>query len=172
MSTYRFKKPAERPAFGPLPEGDYQFVVSECDEPYIKPESGNLVLSLKLAIQPGGEIVFANPWSGTTKDGEERDDIAVFLLAVNRTPEAGKEPDWDSVVGSKGKCRLKTEKSEMGALAGKLVNKVHYFYAPRQVGPVQSPQSYTPAEVANAAADQRRRSAGGQDDVEPQDIPF
>jgi len=178
MSTYRFQKPSERPAFGALQEGDYTFVVSQCGEPYTNPKSGNLVLAVKLAIQPGGTPVFANPWAGTDRTGEERDDIAVFLLAVNRAPKPGEEPDWDRVVGAKGKCRLKVEIAQMGALAGKEVNKVHYFYAPKQVGPTankQPRQNYSPAEVAKAAAEQQHRSAGlaGPDlGTEPDDIPF
>ena len=172
MSNYRYKGEPEQRVFGALPEGDYQFVVAEIDEPYTNPRSGNDVLPVKLSIQPQGVPVFANPWCGTDKNGEDRDGIAEFLLAVNRAPKIGEEPDWKRLVGAKGKCRLKVEIAAQGSLAGKEVNKVAWFHRPKQVGPTaeQPPQSYSKPEVEKAA--KTAQAAAGGDDMEPDDIPF
>jgi hypothetical protein len=172
MSNYRYRGEPEQRVFGALPEGDYMFVVAEIDEPYTNPKSGNDVLPVKLSIQPQGVPVFANPWCGTDKNGEDRDGIAEFLLAVNRAPKIGEEPDWKRLVGAKGKCRLKVEIAAQGSLAGKEVNKVAWFMRPKQVGPSAEPtkQSYSPAEV-NKAAKAAQAAAGG-DDLAPDDIPF
>lgn len=169
MSTYRFQKPPPRPAFGPLAEGDYQFVVAECDEPY-ESKAGNQVLPVKLTIQPDGTPVFDNPWAGTDKNGAERDGIAEFLLAVNRAPKPGQEPNWRSVVGAKGKCHLKVVIAEQGNLAGKEVNKVAWYFVPKQVGPTTEQQTYTEPEAKKAA--QAVQTAAGGDEMEPDDIPF
>jgi hypothetical protein len=172
MSNYRYRGEPEQRVFGPLPEGDYIFVVTEIDEPYTNPKSGNDVLPVKLSIQPQGVPVFANPWAGTDKNGEDRDGIAEFLLAVNRVPKIGEEPDWKRCVGAKGKCRLKVEIANQGSLAGKEVNKVAWFMRPKQVGPSaeSTKQSYSQAEV-NKVAKAAQAAAGG-DDMEPDDIPF
>jgi hypothetical protein len=172
MSNYRYRGEPEQRVFGPLPEGDYQFVVAEIDEPYTNPKSGNDVLPVKLSIQPQGVPVFANPWAGTDKNGEDRDGIAEFLLAINRAPKIGEEPDWQRLVGAKGKCRLKVEIAAQGSLAGKEVNKVAWFHRPKQVGPSteQPPPSYSKPEVEKAA--KATQVAAGGDDVEPDDIPF
>jgi hypothetical protein len=170
-STYRFHQPAPRPTLGPLPDGDYNFIVAACDRPGIK-ASGNLVLAVKLSIQPEGIPVFANPWARTdqslTQDG--RDDIAVFLLCINRAPRDGEEPDWDSLVGARGKCHLKQEEAKMGALAGKMVNKVAWFHVPKQIGP----QAQAPQNVSKSQFDQARQQAAKNAGLEhePTDIPF
>jgi hypothetical protein len=171
MSTYRFDDPPARPNFGPLKEGDYSFVVSECDEPY-QSKAGNYVLPLKLSIQPDGTPVFDNPWAGTDKNGDDRDGIAEFLLAVNRAPARGQEPNWSKVVGAKGKCRLKVVIAEQGNLAGKEVNKVAWYYRPKEVGPTaqQAPQTYSEPEARKAA--KAAQAAAGSSDIEPDDIPF
>jgi hypothetical protein len=176
MSNYRYRGEPEQRVFGALPEGDYMFVVAEIDEPYTNPRSGNDVLPIKLSIQPQGVPVFANPWCGTDKNGEDRDGIAEFLLAVNRAPKIGEEPDWQRLVGAKGKCRLKVEIASQGALAGKEVNKVAWFHRPKQVGPTaeQPPQSFTKAEIKESQA-AIAKTIGAKDpdlDVEPDDIPF
>jgi len=172
MSNYRYRGEPEQRVFGALPEGDYQFVVAEIDEPYTNPKSGNDVLPVKLSIQPQGVPVFANPWAGTDKNGEDRDGIAEFLLAINRAPKIGEEPDWQRLVGAKGKCRLKVEIAAQGSLAGKEVNKVAWFHRPKQVGPSteQPPTSYSKPEVEKAA--KAAQAAAGGDDMEPDDIPF
>ena len=180
MSNYRFQKPPPRPEFGPLPEGDYFFVVSECGEPhYSESGTGNLVLNLKLSIQPEGIPVFANPWARTeesvVQDG--RDGIAEFLLCINRAPKDGEEPNWKALVGAKGKCRLTTEKAKQGALAGKDVNKVHYFYTPKlaKEGAAEKPsatqQSFTTSDFQKARAKQQMATAGAGE-PEPDDIPY
>jgi hypothetical protein len=171
MSTYRFNDPPARPNFGPLKEGDYSFVVAQCDEPY-QSSAGNWVLPLKLSIQPDGTPVFDNPWAGTDRNGDDRDGIAEFLLAVNRAPARGQEPNWSKVAGAKGKCHLKVVIAEKGTLAGKEVNKVGWYFIPKQVGPAaaQAPQSYSNEEFNKAAKQTQAAAAGG--DIEPDDIPF
>jgi hypothetical protein len=176
MSNYRYRGEPEQRVFGALPEGDYMFVVAEIDEPYTNPKSGNDVLPVKLSIQPQGVPVFANPWAGTDKNGEDRDGIAEFLLAINRVPKIGEEPDWKRCVGAKGKCRLKVEIAAQGSLAGKEVNKVGWFHRPKQVGPTsEAPrQSFTEAEIKTSQAAIGKTLAGKDPDldVEPDDIPF
>jgi hypothetical protein len=176
MSSYIYRGEPEQRVFGALPEGDYAYVVADCGEPYQKDSSGNWVLSLKLSIQPSGASVFANPWSGVTKDGEERDGIGEFLLSCNRAPKPGDEPEWGRLIGAKGKCRLKVEIAAQGSLAGKEVNKVAWFHRPKQVGPTSEPtkQSFTEAELkASQAAIAKTLGVKDPDlDVEPDDIPF
>jgi hypothetical protein len=174
MSSYKFKHPAPRPVFGALPEGDYGYTVSECGEPYQK--NDKWILPVKLAIQPDGTPVWANPWQGQTSAGEERDQIAEFLVSCNRAPKVGEEPDWDEVVGARGRCRLKIEIAQMGALAGKEVNKVAYFLVPKQVGSIaeERAQRSTQKEYAKEQAATVRKASGKDPDldVEPDDIPF
>jgi hypothetical protein len=175
MSSYIYRGEPEQRVFGALPEGDYAYVVADCGEPYQK-DSGNWVLSVKLSIQPSGVPVFANPWAGVTKDGEERDGIGEFLLSCARAPKPGTEPDWKRVVGARGRCRLKVEIAQMGALAGKEVSKVAFFHRPKQVGPTaEAPrQSFTESEIKASQAAIGKTLAGKDPDldVEPDDIPF
>jgi hypothetical protein len=171
--TYRFKEPPAARGTGALPEGDYAFVVASCDEPY-ESKAGNQVLPVRLTIEPSGLTVFANPWAGTDKNGNERDGIADFLLAVNRAPKVGQEPDWKRVVGAKGTVHLRVKIAEMGALAGKEVNEVHYFYRPKEVGPRTAAEART--SFSRAEMEQIRKEAvkgaGGPTQEEPDDIPF
>jgi hypothetical protein len=172
MSSYIFRGEPEQRVFGALPEGDYNYTVSECGAPYQK-DNGNWVLAVKLAIQPSGTTVFANPWMGTDKNGEARDGIAEFLVSCNRAPKPGTEPAWTKIVGARGRVRLKVEIAQMGSLAGKEVNKVGWFHTPKQVGPTtEAPrQSYSQEEYNEARREQEAKSAGSGD-LEPTDIPF
>ena len=169
MSTYRFKAPPPAPTFGPLPEGDYDYTVAECGEPY-ESAAGNTVLPVKLTIQPDGTPVFSNPWKGTDRTGKDRDGIAEFLISCNRAPAEGEEPLWRRVVGARGRCRLKIEIAGKGVLEGKEVNKVAWFYAPKQIGPgakrTGSQEQYQ--QVRKEAV----KRAGGPSDDEPDDIHF
>jgi len=172
MSTYKYGGEPPTRTFGALPEGDYSFVVATADEPYTNPKSGNLVLPVRLNILPEMVPVFANPWCGETSNGEHRDGIAEFLLAVNRAPKVGEEPDWAKLVGARGKCHIKVEIAQAGTLAGKEVNKVGWFIRPKQVGPTtEQPQSYSPDEFAKARKEAAQR-AGSPSNDELQDIPF
>lgn len=171
--AYIFKGNPEPRVYGPLPEGDYNFKVAECGEPYQK-VSGNWVLAVKLTIQPSGQTVFANPWSGVDKNGDQRDGIGEFLVSCDRAPKPGTEPDWRRVVGAYGRCKLKIEIAKMGSLAGKEVNKVGWFHAPEQVGPnaEQAPRQSYSQEEYNQARRQQEAKTAGPDDLEPTDIPF
>jgi hypothetical protein len=170
--SYKFKEPAPRPVFGALAEGDYGFTVTSYDQPYVKNE--HWILPVKLAIQPDGTPVFANPWSGLTKDGEERDGIAEFLICINRAPKVGEEPDWDEVVGARGRCRLKIEIAQRGALAGKEVNKVAFFHAPKQVGSIaeERVKRHSQEEYNQARRVAAKKAKDPDLDVAPDDIPF
>lgn len=171
ITGYRFMGGEERRSFsGPLPEGDYEFEVADCQEPYQK-ANNNWVLKVRLTIR--GQTVFDQPWSGETSQGEPRDGIGEFLLAVNRAPATkGDAPDWRKVEGAHGKCRLKLEVAQMGSMAGKEVNRIAYYYRPKEVGPTAAPKQ----GVSDAKwAEQQRRSkqaAGAPSDEEPNDIPF
>jgi hypothetical protein len=170
MSDYKFREPPARPVFelGPLTEGDYSFTVVECGEPY-RSKAGNLVLPLRLRIEPSGISVFSHPWQGVDKNGEERDQISEFLLCINRAPDIGREPDWPSIRGAKGMCYLRSKIAEQGALAGKPVNVVHYFHTPKEVGPPKT--SFTKAEFEQMRKNQEKVSRGPQKD-DPDSIPF
>lgn len=181
MSSYKFQPPTRTSGPGTvLPSGDYSFIVVSCDEPRVNPKSGNLVCAVELSIQPGGQKCFANPWQGTDRNGVEHDQIAEFLLAINRAPRPGEEPNWHGCVGGKGKAKLKVEDD----LNGDPRNRVAYFHVPKQAGPVvaqsefekartSSKQTFTDTEV-----DRSQRAIAkviGTDpdlDVEPDDIPF
>lgn len=168
-SSYKYRGAPETRAFGPLPQGDYSFVVTGTDAPYYK--NDKWILALKLTIQPQGIPVFANPWSGIDKNGEDRDGIAEFLLAINRTPAPGDEPEWGRLIGAKGKCRLKVEIAQAGALEGKEVNKVAFFYRPKTLD-LAKPSPAKPS-VAEPSTAQRSPTPKDPDlDVEPDDIPF
>jgi hypothetical protein len=173
--SYIYKGEPEQRVFSALPPGDYNYTVAECGQPYEK-DNGNWVLAVKLAIQPSGVPVFSNPWTGTDKNGEERDGIGEFLLSCARAPKPGTEPDWKRVVGARGRCRLKNEIAQMGALAGKEVSKVAFFHRPKEVGPSaeQPPrQSFTESEIKESQAAIAKTLAKDPDlDVEPDDIPF
>jgi len=176
MSSYRYGGEPPTRVFGALPEGDYSFVVATADEPYTNPKSGNLVLPLRLNILPDMVPVFANPWCSTDpEEKKKRDDIAAFLSAVNRLPKVGEEPDWAKLVGARGKCRIKVEIAQQGALAGKERNVVAFFHRPKQVGPQAAAapqrQSFTEAEIEASQA-KIAQVLGIKEDVEPDDIPF
>jgi hypothetical protein len=157
-----------RPAFEPLPDGDYNFIVltnpfADSTKP-TKSAKGHWVLRLKLSVGPEQVHVFANPWSGVDKNGTKHDNIAEFLRAVGRLPAAGTEPQWDKLPGARGKAHIKTEISTVGKLAGKPVNTVAYFIAPRDTKEATTPP---------VAKTQAKPHAFDPDlDVEPDDIPF
>lgn len=163
--AYIYRGAPETRVFGALPAGDYSFVITAAEAPYFK--NNKWIVAVKLTIQPQGVPVFANPWTGKTKDGEERDGIGELLLAVNRAPTPGNEPEWGRLIGAKGKCRLKVEIAQLGALEGKEVNKVSFWHVPKQVGPTEG--------LSRSGQAQPSQSAGpvGPDlNVEPDDIPF
>jgi hypothetical protein len=167
MSTYKYQEPKRR-TYGALPEGDYQAVVTEVGEPYVN-ANGKNVLVVKLAIQPGGQNVYYRPWAGETKDGEFRDGIAEFLKAVNRAPKVGEEPNWNSVLGAKGKCRLKVREYN-----GDDQNEVAFFYVPRdtkQATNAPTPKATNEFEKARANINSGGAQAAGAQ-PEPDDIPF
>lgn len=171
--SYVYNEPPKRD-FSALPEGDYVAVVIECGEPYVS-ATGKDVVAVKLAIQPSGHHVYYRPWAGKTKDGEFRDNIAEFLKAVNRAPALGKEPNWNSVLGAKGKCKLKVKEYN-----GDEQNDVAFFYAPRDAKPATTradaapqaqQQSFSASEFEKARAKQQTATAGAGE-PEPDDIPY
>ena len=158
---YKYKAPSSSRSSGPLPPGDYTFEVARCDKPR-QNDRGNLVLSLRLAILPNRVTVFAHPWAGTDKRGEYRDSIAEFLLCVGRAPQEDQEPNWDSIFGARGRCRIKAEVAERGKFAGQLVNVVAWFHRPSESVPSQN-------EVSNP---QVLGDAQGDGESESDNIPF
>ena len=170
--NYNFAGGSQRPQASSelLAEGDYTFEVLECREPYRK-DNGRWVMKVKLSIQPGDQWVWADPWSGETEAGEKRDGIGDFLLCVNRAPVLGREPDWDKVVGAKGRCRLKVEDAAAGSRAGQQRNVVNFFHRPKQIGPTADRPSVSRNEFEKARA-QSAKKAGITEDQAPDDIPF
>ena len=172
MDTYQYDPTAsaERPVFEPLPEGDYNFVVIQnpfaASNAPIKKENGRFVLNLKLAVGPEHVHVFANPWTGKDKNGKNHDNIGEFLRAVGRVPAPGTEVNWDKLIGAKGKAHIKTEISTVGKLAGKPVNVVAYFIAPKDVKAGVS----VPAPAVKRGP--QPPTEPDDLDMEPSDIPF
>jgi hypothetical protein len=175
--NYTFGGGSERGQVSPdiLPEGDYNFRVLECGEPYLNPND-NWVVKVKLSILPSDQWVWDQPWSGKTGMGEKRDGIGDFLLAIGRATTLGQEVDWDNIVGARGRCRLRQGEISQGSRKGQKRNEVHYYYRPKQVGPSAAAprQSFTEAEVKESQA-KIAKTIGAKDpdlDVEPDDIPF
>ena len=83
-------------------------VLAEVGEPYIN-DKGNHVLKVVLSIQPSGQTVYYYPWANKT-----RDNIAELVLATNRSPASGEEPNWAKLVGAKVKVRLEVEPDQNG----------------------------------------------------------
>jgi hypothetical protein len=167
MSKYIYQgEPEERPA-GPLPSGDYDFVVTQCGEPY-ESKNGNLVLPTVLEIQgsPRKITVFYNPWAGVDRNGEKRDGIADFLHSISRVPKIGQEPRWPSLSGARGRLRLTIETAGAGKYQGQSLNKVHYVYRPKAAGASETVTAYSNDEVKQA------RDAVARQGGEPTDIPF
>jgi hypothetical protein len=166
--SYHYQEPTPR-TYGALPEGDYSAVVIECGEPYVS-QTGKDVIVVKLAIQPSGRHVWYRPWAGKTKDGEYRDNIAEFLKAVNRAPKAGEEPNWNAVLGAKGKCKLKVREYN-----GDKQNDVAFFYVPRETktATVAPPKagSVSQSEFEKARQAQINQSVGGIT-PEPDELPY
>jgi hypothetical protein len=174
--NYKFGGGNERESMSSeiLPEGDYQFRVLECGEPYLN-QNHNWVVKIKLAILPTDQWVWDQPWSGQTAAGEKRDGIGDFLLAIGRSTAVGKEVDWDSIVGARGTCRLRQGEIGAGNRKGQKRNEVHYYYRPKQVGPTaEAPrQSFTEQEIKQSQAAIAKTLGQDPDlDVEPDDIPF
>ena len=166
--AYVFNEPPRRNYGDALPEGDYMAVVIECGEPYVS-QSGKDVVVVKLAIQPSGKHVYYRPWTGKTKDGEFRDKIAEFLLAFNRAPKPGSAPDWNSVLGAKGKCRLKIREYN-----GDEQNEVAWCYVPRQstarAVPLPNEQLLIQQAALEKQAETNKRTS--QQPEATDDIPF
>lgn len=158
---YRFKKPPPRPTSDLLPAGDYAFTVMEAGEPYQK-NNGHWVISLRLAVGPTKVSVFYSPWSGLDRNGEERDQIAEFLIAVNREPKEGERPNWQGLVGARGNAKFKVGRDNKGIER----NEVHYVLTPK-------PLSTSSAEFEGLKEQQRKASEGeAKDQPEADDIPY
>jgi hypothetical protein len=145
-----------QPTFGPLPDGQYSFVVTDVTgDPYTS-KSGNFVLPVKLAVGPEKVPIYDNPSAGVTAKGAPYDNIAAFLRAIGRNPKSGQQPNLSKshLVGARGELVLKTETAQMGALKGKPVNKVHYYVWNK--------------EGHNSPA----TKAASQAQADPDDIPF
>jgi hypothetical protein len=170
-TSYKFGGGSERQNFGPLPPGDYTFSVLSADPEY---KNDKWILHLKLAIHPGGDWVWAHPWSGTTSSGDERDGVGDFLLAINHAPAIGKEPAWDELIGARGRVRLKLETAPE-AFGGKPRAVVAFFHKPKQIEPSAPPQSYSREEYEQSAHETPKRTRAPKDDFDqddPDTIPF
>jgi hypothetical protein len=132
--TYIFEGGSfKRKAKEPLPEGNYDFEILDYT-PVYRNVNGRFVLKLELLIE--GRRVFDQLWSGKTSGGEPRDGIGDLLRAVNCAPLEGEEPNWPKLIGALGRCHLKVAVAEAGASAGKSINRVGWYLAPKQIDPV------------------------------------
>lgn len=164
MSTYKYQEPPPR-AFSVQPSGDYIAVIASVDEPYEK--GGKQIMKTILAIQPSGTAVFYYPWAGEDKNGDYRDSIAELLLAANRAPASGEEPDWAKLSGAKIKIRLKVEPDPMGIDR----NVVHYVHTPKKADTLKpTEKSFSQSEFLKARGKQIEASGGGE--PEPDNIPY
>ena len=164
MSSYRYQTPTPR-TFNVLPAGDYQAVITEAEEPYEK--NGKQILKTTFAIQPSGHTVFYYAWSGQTTSGEHRDNIGELLLAANRAPTVGQEPNWAKLKGAKVKVRLKVEPDQNGEER----NVIHWVYTPKQAGkPAAKGQSVSTDEFLKARAKHDVASGGGETELD--DLPY
>ena len=164
MSTYKYQEPTPR-TFSVLPPGDYIAVVTEAEEPYEK--GGKQIMKTVLAIQPSGTTVFYYPWAGEDKNGDYRDSIAELLLAANRAPASGEEPNWAKLSGAKIKVRLKIEPDQMGIDR----NVIHYVHAPKKAEVLKpSEKSFSQSEFLKARGKQIEASGGVE--PEPDSIPY
>ena len=158
-NSYVYHDPVQ-PAFGPLPDGQYPFVVTDLpNEPYTS-KNGNFVLPVKIAIGPEKVPLYDNPSAGLTSKGNPYDNIAAFLRAINRNPKNGERPDLSKghLIGARGEVMLKQEIAEQGNLKGKPVNKVHYYIWNK--------------ETAASGALVPAGGPAAQGQVEPDNIPF
>jgi hypothetical protein len=163
MSSYKYSEPSPR-TFSVLPIGDYIAVIASVDEPYEK--NGKQVMRVILAIEPSGTTIFFYPWQGHTATGEYRDSIAELLLAANRAPASGEEPDWGKLSGAKIKVRLKVEADQMGIDR----NVVHYVHTPKKADTVKpTEKSFSQSEFLKARGKQIEASGG---EPEPDNIPY
>jgi hypothetical protein len=171
---YVFSGGDERPAVsGPLPEGDYSFVIEDFDMPYEKAESGNWVWPVRIKILPSNKIIYDYPWQGTDKTGNDRDGIGDLLLAVNRAPAQGKEPDWNSIRGARGTVTLKIEISQSGKLAGQEINRVKYYHKPKPLDmQAENRMQFKKEEVYPPKVEPPKPKAVPPSADEPDDIPF
>jgi hypothetical protein len=172
MQKYRFNREATQPTFGPKPAGDYAFVVTECSDGPTLSSAKNWVLNVRLAIGDDRATVFDNPWarSEESKDQDGRDGIAQFLVAINMAPKGDAEPNWKGCVGKKGQCRIKLEVAKEGKYAGQEVNKVAFYYVPKEAGEGMSGQSMPASEFEKARKAQSAKSQGAE--PEPDMIPY
>lgn len=169
-ADYVYEAPPEERIIGPLPEADYDFVVTKCSQPY-ETKSGNVAVAVEFDILPSHHRAFYHPWKGVDRNGEKRDGIAEFLHAINRIPKVGERPRWDQLIGARGRCRLIQEEAQQGKLAGQMVNKVHYLYSPRLAqGPATTPPAYDKSEFERAREQARANAGNDKDDAIA--IPF
>jgi hypothetical protein len=139
-------------------------VIAAAEEPYEK--NGKQILKATLAIQPSGQTVFYYAWTGQTATGEYRDNIGELLLAANRAPAVGQEPNWAKLVGAKVKVRLKVEPDQNGEER----NVIHRVYTPKKAGkPVANQQSASTDEFLKARKKQEATDLG---EPEEQDLPY
>ena len=142
--------------------------MSECGQPYEK--NNKIIVEVRLSIQPDGVPVWAHPWAGRDKNGNDRDGVAEFLISCNRAPKENEDVDWDEVPGARGRCHLKQEEAQIGALKGKMVNKIGWFIAPKQIGPSANKQSVSKSEFEKARQKQVEASGGEADETD--DMPY
>ena len=166
MSSYRYNEPPPR-TFNVLPNGDYQAVITEAGEPYIN-DKGNHVSKVVLSIQPGGQTVFYYPWTGKTAAGEYRDNIGELLLAANRAPAVGQEPNWPKLVGAKVKVRLKVEPDQNSEER----NVIHWVYTPKAAGKPASGKKESVSTDEFLKAREKQVVASGDAEPEPDDLPY
>jgi hypothetical protein len=146
--------------------------VIECGTPYVT-NSGKDCVVVKLAVQPSGKHVYYRPWTGKTKDGDFRDNIAEFLKAVNRAPKVGDEPNWNAVLGAKGKCKIR-----QGEWNGDVTNEVSFFYVPRDTKTATTRPDPNVGQAQSASVDEfqkmrkQKAAGGGGGQVEEDDIPY
>ncbi|URN85172.1 DUF669 domain-containing protein [Acetobacterium wieringae] len=132
------------PDFTLLPAGDYDFVVTEFERQRHNgseklPPCNKAVVSLKFETPEGTTTVKHNLFLHTKTEGM----LCAFFTAIGQRKKGEKlTMNWNSVVGSTGRAKLKVREwtNEKGEL--KQFNEVQKFYEPDESKPATV--DYTP----------------------------
>lgn len=132
------------PDFILLPAGDYDFVVTEFERQRHNgseklPPCNKAVVSLKFEAPEGTTTVKHNLFLHTKTEGM----LCAFFTAIGQRKKGEKlTMNWNSVVGSTGRAKLKVREwtNEKGEL--KQFNEVQKFYEPDESKPAAV--GYTP----------------------------
>ncbi len=120
------------PEFITLPEGDYDFVVTDFERARHNgseklPPCNKAVIHIKIDAPEGVTTIKHNLFLHTKTEGM----LCAFFAAIGQRKKGERATmNWNTVVGSKGKCKvgIKTWKNEKGQEV--VMNEIKRFYDP------------------------------------------